>query len=105
MTAAPVSEGGGVWIGFNANPVFANNLITGNIAGNNGGGVCCRDVGNSGSFEWVNNTIVGNQAVNTLEFSIPDALSPVAVQPGSPDQRVIGMALRRAVLMASLQSQ
>lgn len=42
----------------------------------------------------------GDKPVNTLEFRIPDAVSPAIAQPGSPDQRTIGLALRRAVLVA-----
>lgn len=47
----------------------------------------------------------GRRPVNTLEFLIPDAVSPAAVQSGNPDQRVIGLALRQIMWVASPESQ
>lgn len=42
----------------------------------------------------------GERPFNTLEFHIPNAVSPATIVPGNPDERVIGMALREVWLLA-----
>ena len=52
-------DGGGIYYGNNSYPTIVNNLIVGNSAGVNGGGICGSD---TSSATMVNNTISGNKA-------------------------------------------